>query len=93
MEAHQIIDTIRLTEKASLLSELNNSYVFRVHPKAGKLQIKQAIEKVFGKKVVSVNTMNCAGKQRRKKTAAAGKTADWKKAIVKLAPGERFDLA
>lgn len=91
--AHDIIETICLTEKAMRLTETENKYVFRVRPSATKPQIKRAIETLFKKKVVSVNTMNCRGKARRNRTAAAGFTSDWKKAIVQLADGERIELA
>ena len=92
-EAHDIIKSILVTEKASLLSEKLNKYVFRVTPAANKIEIKHAIEKLFGKKVVSVNTANYAGKKRRQRRADAGRTAHWKKAIVTLKPGEKIDLA
>ncbi len=92
-EPYDIIDTIRLTEKATFLSEKNNQYVFRVAVYANKLQIKQAIEKLFGKKVKAVNTSNYAGKKRRERTASFGRTAQWKKAIVTLKEGERIELA
>ena len=58
-----------LTEKSSLLSEKQNKYVFRVSPRANKIQIKHAVEKLFKKKVVDVNTCNYAGKKKRERTA------------------------
>jgi len=82
-----------LTEKASLLTESLNKYVFEVAVHANKIEIRKAIEELFGKKVVSVNTSNHYGKARRKRTAAAGYTADWKKAVVTLAAGETLELA
>jgi large subunit ribosomal protein L23 len=88
----QIIRNVRLTEKASLLSEGLNKYVFEVAPHANKIEIRKAVEELFGKKVVSVNTSNCAGKRRRKRTAHAGRTANWKKAVITLAAGERLEL-
>jgi len=91
-DLHQVIRKIRLSEKASLGQEMNNEYVFEVDRAANKIQIKQAIEKLFGKKVVSVNTLNFQGKRRRTRTALAGRTNHWKKAIVKLAEGETIDL-
>ena len=91
-EPYDIIQTIRLSEKATLLSEKENKYVFRVAPHANKIQIKQAIEKLFGKKVVAVNTANYPGKTRRQRTAAAGRTSDWKKAIVTLKEGDKISL-
>ncbi len=89
----QIIRNVRLTEKASLLTESLNKYVFEVAVHANKIEIRKAIEELFGKKVVSVNTSNHYGKARRKRTAAAGYTADWKKAVVTLAAGETLELA
>ena len=92
-EPYDIIDTVRLTEKATLLAEKENKYVFRVKPHANKLQIKRAIEQLFGKKVVAVNTCNYAGKKKRERTAHVGRKAHWKKAIVTLKEGDRIDLA
>lgn len=92
-EPYDIIDTVRLTEKATLLAEKENKYVFRVRPSANKTEIKLAIEKLFKKTVVSVNTCNYAGKKKRERTAAFGRKADWKKAIVTLKAGDRIELA
>ena len=92
-EPYDLIDTIALTEKATLLSEKHNKYVFRVSPSANKVQIKQAIEKLFGKKVLDVNTCNYAGKKRRERRADFGRTAHWKKAIVTLKQGDKIELA
>ena len=61
----------------------DRKYTFEVDKKANKIQIKQAIEEIFGVKVESVNTMNVLGKYKRM-GANIGKRADWKKAIVKL---------
>jgi large subunit ribosomal protein L23 len=91
-EPTNLIQNIRLTEKASLLGEKNNQYVFRVDPRANKLQIKQAIEDLFGKKVVRVNTCQYAGKKKRERRADFGRRVHWKKAIVTLAKGEKIDL-
>ena len=87
----QVIKTIQLSEKATLLGEINNEYVFKVDRRSNKLEIKEAVEKLFGKKVVSVNTCNYAGKKKRERRADFGKTAAWKKAIVKLEEGESID--
>ena len=64
-EPHEIIHTASLTEKSTLMSEKQNKYVFRVSPKANKVQIKNAVERLFRKSVVDVNTCNYAGKERR----------------------------
>ena len=92
-EPFDLIQTVRLTEKATLLGEKFNKYVFSVNPRANKLQIKYAIEKLFGKKVVSVNTCNYAGKKKRERKADYGRKPHWKKAIVTLKEGEKIDLA
>lgn len=89
----EIVRTVRLTEKSALLGEAYSKYVFEVAPSANKIQIRRAIEELFGKKVVSVNTSNYSGKLRRKRTAAEGVTSNWKKAVVTLAAGERIELA
>ena len=91
-EHHDLIQTVRLTEKASLLSEKLNKYVFRVNPRANKIQIKSAIEKLFNKKVIAVNTCNYAGKKKRERRADFGRKAHWKKAIVTLKEGDKIDL-
>ena len=91
-EHFDFIETVRLTEKASLLSEKLNKYVFRVSPRANKIQIKAAVEKLFNKKVVAVNTANYAGKKKRERTANFGRKAHWKKAIVTLKEGEKIEL-
>ena len=88
----QVINTIHLTEKATLLSDESNTYVFKVAPKANKSEIKRAVETIFDKKVVSVNTCNVHGKNKRERRADAGRTAAWKKAMVTLAEGDRIDL-
>lgn len=92
-EPYDIIQTVHLTEKSSVLSEKGNQYVFRVNTKANKVQIRQAIEKLFKKKVTRVNTLNYAGKIKRGRTGHMGRNNHWKKAIVTLAPGEKIDLA
>ena len=91
-DPYQTIKNIRLSEKASLATEQNNEYVFEVDTKANKLEIALAIRTIFGKKVAQVRTCNYDGKPRRKRTASAGFTSAWKKAVVRLAPGEKIDL-
>lgn len=91
-DIYSVIQTIRLSEKATLLGEKNNEYVFIVDPKANKLEIKQAIEKLFGKTVTGVRTANFFGKARRERRADYGRTNHWKKAIVRLKEGDKIDL-
>ena len=91
-EVHDHIQSVILTEKATLLSEKLNKYVFRVTPAANKIQIKRAIELIFKKKVLAVNTANYAGKKMRERKADFGRRPHWKKAIVTLKAGEKLDL-
>lgn len=91
-DIYQVIKKVRLSEKASMLQESNNEVVLEVDRFANKLEIKQAVETVFDKKVVSVRTANYDGKVRRKRRADQGRTASYKKAIVRLAEGESIDL-
>lgn len=88
----QVIDTIQLSEKATILTESDNVYVFKVNRDANKLEIKRAVEKLFGKKVEGVRTANYDGKKKRERRADFGRAAHWKKAFVKLAEGETIDL-
>ncbi len=67
------------------------SYTFEVHPEASKPQIKQAVEKIYRVKVLSVRTANRKGKPRRVRFKI-GKTADWKKAVVVLDANSHIDL-
>ncbi len=92
-DIYDFIQTVRLTEKATLLAEKENKYVFRVSPSANKIQIKAAIEHLFGKKVLSVNTANYAGKKKRERRADYGRKPHWKKAIVTLKKGDKIELA
>lgn len=92
-EPYDIIKTVHLTEKSSILSEKHNQYVFKVQTTANKVQIRQAIEKLFKKKVARVNTCNYDGKFKRGRTGHPGRGNHWKKAIVTLAPGEKIELA
>ncbi len=91
-DIYQVIKNVRLSEKASLLQEQNNEVVLEVDRFANKLEIKQAVETIFDKKVVKVRTANYDGKVRRKRRADQGRTAQYKKAIVRLADGETLDL-
>lgn len=76
-----------LTEKAALLQEDEGKVVFKVHPKANKVEVKRAIEQLFNVKVKVVRTANMHGKQKRV-GKTVGFTKDWKKAYVTLSEGE-----
>jgi large subunit ribosomal protein L23 len=84
-----------LTEKASMLTEKLNRYAFKVDPKANKLQIKSAIEQMYGVNIKAVNTIVVFGKTKSRNTKAglvSGRTAKYKKAIITLKDGETIDF-
>ncbi len=68
-----------------------DKYTFIVDPRANKTEIKIAIEKIFGVKVLKVNTMNRPGKRKRR-GVTTGKRPDTKRAIVTLAPGDEIEI-
>ena len=84
-----------VTEKMTNLGENLNRYGFVVNKNANKIQIKQAVEKMYGVSVESVNTMQYGGKTKSRYTKGGiitGKTKSFKKAIVTLAEGEMIDF-
>ncbi len=90
--AYSIIRKLVLTEKNSRGMEQDNRYCFQVDPAANKLEIKQAVERIFKVQVVRVNTMNRQGKLRRERTLKYGRTAAVKKAMVTLKPGDKIEV-
>ncbi len=84
---HDIIIKPVVTER-SMDDMSQNKYTFVVDKKSNKTEIKSAVEKVFDVKVAKVNTMNMLGKIKRQ-GVHVGKRADWKKAIVTLAPDSK----
>jgi large subunit ribosomal protein L23 len=87
MEPYQIIQRPLITEKGMRCNEEQNTVVFRVDPRANKMQIRQAVETLFHVKVLRVNTMNMQGKKKRVRFRE-GKRPDWKKAYVTLRQGD-----
>jgi large subunit ribosomal protein L23 len=91
VDIFQVIKEPHVTEKSGLLKEGVNQISFKVHRRANKIEVKQAVETLFKTKVLDVKTMNMRGKRRRM-GKSVGKKPDWKKAIVKLAPGENIEI-
>jgi large subunit ribosomal protein L23 len=91
MNIYQVIKEPHITEKANIQKEETNQITFRVHQKANKVEIRQAVETFFKTKVLEVRTMNVRGKKRRM-GRTVGKKSDWKKAVVRLAPGENIEF-
>ncbi len=92
MNTFDIIKTVRLTEKGTRQGDKLNQYTVVADPKANKTQIRRAVQDLFKVQVTKVNTMNVRGKARRQRTAAAGQTSNWKKAIVTLKEGQKIVL-
>jgi large subunit ribosomal protein L23 len=91
MNIYQVIKEPHITEKANIQKEETNQITFRVHKKANKVEIRQAVETFFKTKVLEVRTINVRGKKRRM-GRTVGKKSDWKKAVVRLAPGENIEF-
>lgn len=91
MDIYRVIKEPHITEKANLQKELNNQISFKVERRATKVEIRQAVESLLNAKVLEVKTINMRGKRRRL-GRNVGKRPDWKKAIVKLAPGENIEF-
>ena len=90
MDATQVIIRPVVSDKSYVLHGAGK-YTFRVHERAHKTQIRQAIEELFAVKVVDVRTMSVKSKPKRR-GRHAGRTRQWKKAIVQLAPGQSIPV-
>ena len=92
MIAFEIIKTVRQTEKGTRQSVKYTQYTIVADRLATKPEIRQALQELFKVKVTKVNTLNVRGKDRRKRTAQAGRASNWKKAIVTLKEGDKIVL-
>jgi len=86
--AYSILFSAHLSEKTNALSNLGR-YVFKVNPKANKIEVKKAVEATYDVHVTAVNMINSPGKSRRM-GRKFGRTSDWKKAIVTLKAGDKI---
>jgi large subunit ribosomal protein L23 len=85
---HRIVQQPLITEKSTIRKEATGVYCFRAHVRANKIEIARAVEALFGVKVAEVRTSIVRGKARRL-GRFVGQRPDWKKAWVRLAPGEK----
>ena len=85
---HNIIKAPCMTEKASMVQERQGTVVFKVDPRANKIEIKRAVEELFNVKVSTVKTLRVRGKQKRMGVKSVGRANDWKKAYITLSEGE-----
>ena len=90
MDARQVVIAPVVSEKSYSLIE-DNKYSFRVHPRAHKTQIRQAVEELFDVKVESVNIVKVKAKPKRR-GLHRGQRPGWKKAIVQLREGDRIEI-
>ena len=90
MNARTVIVRPIVSEKSYALLAANK-YTFRVHDRAHKTQIRQAVEEIFGVRVQDVRTMSVKSKPKRR-GYTAGRSRSWKKAVVQLHPDDRIEL-
>jgi large subunit ribosomal protein L23 len=90
MDSRSVIIRPIISEKSYALLAANK-YTFRVHDKAHKTQVRQAVEEIFGVRVQGVRTMSVKSKPKRR-GYTAGKTRAWKKAVVQLHPDDTIEL-
>jgi len=90
MHFYEILRRPIVTEKTGYQAEVGQ-YTFEVDPRANKLQVKEAVEKAFGVNVLWVNIINVPAKRRRFGRNVTH-TGLWKKAVVKVAEGQRIEL-
>jgi large subunit ribosomal protein L23 len=88
---YDIIRRPLLTEKTNLQKEQFNQITFEVDRRANRVQIKRAVESIFNVKVAGVKTLHVRGKVKRR-GITLGKRRNWKKAVVRLMPGQRIDF-
>ena len=91
MNYYEIIKRPLVTEKTTLQKEVDNQITFEVDRRANRVEIRKAVEKIFDVHVSDVRTMQVKGKVKQR-GRIVGKRRDWKKAIVKLLPGERIEF-
>jgi large subunit ribosomal protein L23 len=91
VNAQQIIQKPLVTERSMVIRDTQNKYVFKVHPDSTKSEIRKAIQDLFSVKVTAVATMNVMGKPKRL-GRSSGRRADWKKAIVTVAAGQKIEI-
>src|SRR5438128_527597 len=90
MDSRSVIIRPIISEKSYALLAANK-YTFRVHDRAHKTQVRQAVEEIFGVRVLEVRTMSVKAKPKRR-GYTAGKSRHWKKAVVQLHPDDTIEL-
>lgn len=91
MIKYDIIKRPIITEKTNIQKDEHNQVTFEVDPRANRIEVQRAVEQIFNVKVADIRTISVTGKIKRR-GRILGKRRDWKKAIVKLMPGERIEF-
>ena len=91
MDSYQVLKRPLVTEKGTKQKEQSNQIAFEVDRRANKILVRNAVENIFKVKVLGVKVINVKGKERRI-GRNMGKKPDWKKAIVRIAPGETIEF-
>lgn len=91
MDIYSVIKRPLITEKSTNARETENQYVFEVDKRASKIEIRNAVEKIFKVRVLDVRTINMRGKKKRM-GGIAGRRNDWKKAVVDIPPGSSIEI-
>lgn len=91
MDIYTVIRKPLVTEKSTIARDEENKYLFEVDRKATKIDIRNAVEKIFKVHVVNVRTMNMTGKKKRI-GRIVGRRRNWKKAAITLTPGSSIEV-
>jgi large subunit ribosomal protein L23 len=91
MDSYQVLKRPLVTEKGTKQKEQSNQIAFEVDRRANKILVRNAVENIFKVRVLGVKVINVKGKERRI-GRNVGKKPDWKKAIVRIAPGETIEF-
>ena len=91
MDIYSVIRRPLVTEKSTIARDEENKHLFEVDRRATKIEIRNAVEKIFKVRVVNVHTMNMTGKKKRH-GRIAGRRRNWKKAVITLAPGGLIEV-
>ncbi|MBW2595000.1 MAG: 50S ribosomal protein L23 [Deltaproteobacteria bacterium] len=91
MDIYSVIKKPLVTEKSTIARDEENKYFFEVDRVATKIEIRNAVEKIFKVKVVNIHTINVTGKKKRV-GRITGRKRSWKKAVITLAPGSSIEV-
>lgn len=91
IDSYQVLKRPLVTEKGTKQKEQSNQIAFEVDRRANKILVRNAVENIFKVRVLGVKVINVKGKERRI-GRNVGKKPDWKKAIVRIAPGETIEF-